>query len=632
MLLSIKIQNFALIDSLEIGFGTGLHVMTGETGAGKSIILDAIDAALGGKVSSRVVRRGEEEAQVEATFELNPPLGDWLASQNIEPLEGHLLVCSREITLHKEDGSKDTKGNRNNSFRSRSRINGVLANKQQMEAIRQRLVEFTVQGQTMQLGDEAIQREWLDGFGGADAIQQRKAVSVAYEGCLKAEQALEKRRRSESERLQQLDLFQYQMKELMAANLTDDEELLRLEQERQRLSHSVELQKQSYQVYQLLYQNESGGEAVADLLGQSEGILEDMVNYDPQLEMILTMVRDSIAQIQEAGQQINLYGENLETNPQRLEEVEDRMIQLKQICRKYGSLRDAIAHYHHIQVELEGLRGGGQSLEDLTKAYEDCRYQLQSHCTKLTELRHTIAHDLQRRLVEELRPLAMDKVQFQVEISPTEPTAWGADQITFQFSSNPGEPLHPLTEVASGGEMSRFLLALKACFSQVDPVGTLVFDEIDVGVSGRVAQAIGEKLYQLSMGHQVLCITHQPIVAAMADYHFQVTKQVIDQTSGKKAGTMQEPNPDELRTVVKVNRLDEWDRCGELALLASGKTDHEAIAFADSLLDQAANLRKKLINSSKPMVSPSDAELVPENGINPNPKPKNSPSPRKGKV
>ena len=159
-----------------------------------------------------------------------------------------------------------------------------------MEAIRQRLVEFTVQGQTMQLGDEAIQREWLDGFGGADAIQQRKAVSVAYEGCLKAEQALEKRRRSESERLQQLDLFQYQMKELMAANLTDDEELLRLEQERQRLSHSVELQKQSYQVYQLLYQNESGGEAVADLLGQSEEILEDMVNYDPQLEMILTIV------------------------------------------------------------------------------------------------------------------------------------------------------------------------------------------------------------------------------------------------------------------------------------------------------------------------------------------------------
>ncbi len=596
MLLSLRIQNFALIDRLELEFGSGLHVMTGETGAGKSIILDAMDAALGGKVSGRVVRTGEEEAQIEATFELNPALVDWLASQDIDPLDGHLLVCSREITVGKEDGAKETKGGRSNGFRSRSRINGVLANKQQMESLRDRLVEFTAQGQTMQLGDPTIQREWLDGFGGATLLQQREAVGVAYAACQQAQQALEKRRQSESQRLQQLDLFEYQFKELAAANLTEPDELTRLEQERQRLSHSVELQKQSYQVYQMLYQNETGGEAVADLLGQTEAILEDMVSYDPDLEAILAMVRDALTQVQEAGQQINTYGENLETDPQRLQEVEERIIQLKQICRKYGSLEEAIAHYHHIQVELEGLRGGGQSLEELEAAYEHCRDALNEACAQLTTLRQVAATDLERRLVEELKPLAMEKVQFQVEISPCPPTAWGADRIVFQFSPNPGEPLQPLTEIASGGEMSRFLLALKACFSQVDPVGTMVFDEIDVGVSGRVAQAIGEKLYQLSLGHQVLCITHQPIIAAMADYHFQVKKQVVDQKAGKKANARKSSSADEeeQRTVVQVTSLDEWDRCEELAVLASGKTDQEAIAFAESLLDQAANLRKTL--------------------------------------
>ena len=599
MLFSLRIENFALIDHLELEFSSGLNVLTGETGAGKSIILDAIDAALGGKVTSRAIRTGEERALVEATFQLDPALILWLNSQEIELIDDSSLVCSRELAVSQA------------GIRSRSRLNGVLVNKQQMTDLRDRLVEITAQGQTVQLGQPTIQREWLDSFGGATLSQQREAVVHAFAACQIAFQALEKRRQSERQRLQQLDLFEYQARELGNANLSDPDELEQLEQERQRLSHSVELQQQSYQVYQALYQNDSGGAASADLLGQAQTTLTDMVRYDTQLQSILDLVTDALAQVEEAGRLINAYGEDLETNPQRLQEVEERIVELKQICRKYGpTLAEAIAHNQQIQAELAELKGGGQSLEALEQAYQEQQARLNAACAQLTQLRQTAAHELEDRLIAELKPLAMEKVQFQVEIAPSPPTASGADRITFQFSPNPGEPLQSLTEIASGGEMSRFLLALQACFSQVESVGTLVFDEIDVGVSGRVSQAIAEKLHQLGQRHQVLCVTHQPIVAAMADHHFRVDKQVIDQPvpiahpqrNGKKVRSSKTQSPElsvpvevvleEARTVVRVHPLTDQQRREELAQLAGGHSAQEAIAFADSLLTKAANLRQ----------------------------------------
>lgn len=613
MLLSLRIENFALIDRLELEFSAGLNVLTGETGAGKSIILDAIDAALGGKVTSRAIRTGAERGLVEATFSLDPSLAAWLTEQEIDLLDESSLVCSREMVA----GSS--------TLRSRSRLNGVLVNKQQMEALRDRLVEITAQGQTMQLGQAANQREWLDGFGGPTLLEQRAAVSSAFVAYQQAAQALEKRRHSESQRLQQLDLYQYQLRELSTANLSEADELEQLEQERQRLSHSVELQQQSYQAYQALYQNDSGEPACADLLGNAEVILNDMLRYDPELQPILDLITDALAQIQEAGRQINAYGESVETDPQRLQDVEDRIAELKQICRKYGpTLADAIAFQQRVQSELEALTGGGQSLEELEQTYQERRTTLVGVCARLTELRQTAARQLEDRLIRELKPLAMEKVQFQVQIAPIAPTANGADQITFLFSPNPGEPLQPLNETASGGEMSRFLLAMKACFSQVDLIGTLVFDEIDVGVSGRVTQAIAEKLYQLSQQHQVLCVTHQPIVAAMADYHFHVDKQAIAEsvTVGAKNGKRRKSEPaseaevavdvitseadlEAIRTVVRVTTLDPNQRREELAQLAGGRSAQEAIAFADSLLSQAANLRQSSATTTAAPVEPA---------------------------
>ncbi|HIK12129.1 MAG TPA: DNA repair protein RecN [Oscillatoriaceae cyanobacterium M33_DOE_052] len=605
MLVLLRIENFALIDRLELEFGSGLNVLTGETGAGKSIILDALDAVLGGKVTLRAVRSGTERALIEATFECGFEMASWVRQQEIELLDGNLLVVSREMVASRSGG-----------MRSRSRLNGILVNRQMMDQLRDRLVEITAQGQTVQLGQPARQREWLDAFGGPRLAQQRQIVARIYAECTRWLQAVENRRQSEQQRLQRLDLLQYQLQELTQAGLADPEELQYLEAERQRLSHVVELQQQSYQAYQLLYQNDSDGPAAADLLGQVESVLSDMVQYDGQLQPVLEMVKDALAQASEAGLRLSSYSGSLETDPERLEEVEERIVQLKQICRKYGpTLKEAIAYSERVETELEALTNPGESLESLEQKYFACKQQLDAACSQLTQMRHSAAAALESRLVEELRPLAMDKVQFQVQITPTEANSTGADQIVFLFSANPGEQVQPLSQTASGGEMSRFLLALKACFSQrgrgeasrgevvgltpelesecFAPTGTLVFDEIDVGVSGKVAAAIAEKLYQLSQHQQVLFVTHQPMVAAIADHHFRVAKQVIDTIIPPSNGVTAPDSPDsQERTVVRVASLVNSQRREELAQMAGGNSEGEAIAWAESLLAQAAQMRR----------------------------------------
>jgi DNA repair protein RecN (Recombination protein N) len=586
MLLSLRIQNFALIDCLDLEFGPSLNVFTGETGAGKSIILDAIDAVLGGKVDRRSIRTGAARAILEATFELNKATADWLSGQEIEPIDGNLAVCSREITAS------------SGTLRSRSRLNGILVNRPLMEQLRDRLVEITAQGQTVQLGQETLQREWLDLYGGKTITAARSNVTEAWLVASSAKTALNRRRQSEQQRLQRLDLLEYQVRELGEAHLADANELELLEQESIRLSHVVELQQQSYRVFQALYQNDGDAASAADLLSKAEATLSDMALYDVQLQPILEMVSDALVQATEASRQISSYGEQLEADPQRLEEVEDRIRELKQICRKYGPLKESIAYYQTIQNELNELLEGGESMEALELAYQASIEQLKDACSHLSTLRREAALNLETHLVAELKPLAMEKVQFQVEFRASTPTATGADRITFCFSPNPGEPLQPLGAIASGGEMTRFLLAIKACFSQIDGAATLIFDEIDTGVSGKVASAIAGKLYQLSDKHQVLCVTHQPLIAAMADSHFRVNKQTIE-AQGYQQDDAADHQPSE-RTVVRVATLNsQLERCEELAHLASGRSESEAIAFAESLLVQAASLRQTLSTDPK---------------------------------
>ena len=580
MLVNLKINNFALVDALELNLDSGLSVLTGETGAGKSIILDAIDMVLGGKANSRMIRTGSDRSTIEATFQISSSLSDWLEEQEIDPLEEDTLVCSREIVVGKTN------------LRSRSRVNGVLVNRQLMADLRSRLVEITAQGQTVNLLISEQQRRLLDAYGGKALGKQLEKVAAVYDAAQQAKRALDKRIQSEQELLQRQDLLKFQLKDLDEAELTDANELEELEQERDRLSHVVELQQLGEQTYQMLYEGNDDAPAGADLLGKAESCLMEMVEYDTELTPILEMVQSGLAQIVEAGQQINSYSDGLEADPERLSEIETRIRQLKNVCRKYGpDLADAIALYEQLQSELALISGGGQSIAALEESYQLALTELNQDCEKLTQLRQKAATKLEKQLVKELKPLAMDKVVFECRLEPSTATAMGADKVVFYFSPNAGETIQPLSVIASGGEMSRFLLALKACFTGAESSsGTLIFDEIDAGVSGKVAQAIAEKLHQLGKQNQVLCVTHQPLIAAMANGHFKVEKTIIEEKSNtqKKNGS----SIADIRTVVRVKPLANHKvRAEELAQITGGHDAEDAIAFAESLLIKAAKYR-----------------------------------------
>ena len=570
MLQRLRIENFALVDRLELDFGKGLNVLTGETGAGKSIVLDAVDAVLGGKTGGRVIRAGADRASIEAIFSRvsDERVG---AVAPVATGDAETIVLRRELIAGKR-GS-----------RSKYAIDGQSATQKDVQALRSRYLEIAAQGQSIQLLQTNHQRELLDLYGGEGLLAERDRVAEAHAAWQTVTKKLETRRNDEAQRLQQLDLFAFQLEELRAAELESPTELDDLTQEAARLNHVVELQRQSYEVYQFLYQADEGS-AAADTLGTAEATLSEMVEYDTEIAPILELVSEALVRVTEAGKAINAYGEQLEADPERLEIAESRIRQLKQICRKYGpTLGDAIDLFHKLRDQVEGLTGEGDSLEELEAKVEASKDALDAACEALRTERKAAADRLEAGLLAALRPLAMENVVFQAAIESVTPSATGADRVEFQWSPNPGAPLQSLAKTASGGEMSRFLLALKACFSQVERVETMVFDEIDVGVSGRVASTIAETLYRLSLDRQVLCVTHQPLVAAMADGHFHVDKQVVTDGDGE-------------RTAIRVTQLNADDRRLELAQLASGDdvgdaASEAANAFAEALLEQARALR-----------------------------------------
>lgn len=567
MLHSLRIENFALIDQLEVTLTPGLTVLTGETGAGKSIILDALDAVLGGKVTSRILRLGSERGLIEAAFDLSPSLRDWLTEIEIDALGDGELICSKEFSLS------------GGHFRSRSRINGVIVNRQQLESLRDRLIAITAQGQAVQLAAAHQQRQWLDSFGGDPLLQERESVLGCYRTWQGIKRSLEEQRQGEQHRLQQLDLLTFQWQELEAAHVVDPQELEQLEHQYQRLNHVSQLQHQGRIAYQALYEGNDHF-AAADVLAQAQVALGEMLAVDPQLSGVVDLIEAAIAQVEEAAHQIRTYTDTLEADPEQLEMVANRIAQLNRLCRKYGpTLKEVIHHRDRIAVELECYRQGHESQGELEERYGQAEGELIQACDRLHRARVAAAQTLECQLIEQLKPLGMAKVEFQVQFHPIPPSSWGSDQVTFLFSPNPGQPPQPLGAIASGGEMSRFLLALQACFSAVTAPKTLIFDEIDVGVSGRVAQAIAEKLHHLSQYHQVLCVTHQSLIAAMADHHLRVEKMISDQESS---------------TVVRVHSLSDADRPSELAQLAGGGKDQPALNFATALLEQAANLRQPL--------------------------------------
>ena len=561
MLTGLRLENIALIERLDLAFQAGFTVLTGETGAGKSILLDALDALLGGAQGSagaRLLRRGSCHGLIEASFSLTPPLQVWLGEQELDAEEGE-LVLSREWRLHEE------------RLTSRNRLNGVVVSRAQIQDLRPLLLDLTVQGQTQQLARPGQQRRWLDRCGGEALQPLLEPVVQACRAWKQAAQALELAR-SQRDQLQAQRSEQEQvLAALEAAQLEDPQERQRLQAEENRLAHGVRLQEGVAALIGRLLEGADQAPSVLDHLAACEQELAQMEGLDSALQPLRQSCSDGLVALQDLARDLDRYGASLESDPESLAALQERMALLKSLERRHG--RD-LAQLIGLRDQLrEHLAPGGveASIQGLEQAEAGARQLRDRVNAALSDQRRAAAQGLEQQLMEALRPMGLANVRFAVAIEPTTATEDGADAVQFLFSANPGQPLAPLAEVASGGEMSRFLLALKTCLAAADPHVTLLFDEIDTGVSGRVSGAMAELLRRLAAQRQVFCVTHQPLVAAAADHHFRVSKAV-----------------EEGQTLTRVSHLrDTQAREAELAELAGGDSG-EALSYAASLLDKTA--------------------------------------------
>jgi DNA repair protein RecN (Recombination protein N) len=558
VLTGLRLENIALIEALELGFASGFTVLTGETGAGKSILLDALDALLGGS-GPRLLRQGCDRGVIEASFSLTPPLASWLVSQELEADEGEILL-SREWRLSEERLS------------SRHRLNGVAVNRQQIQELRPLLLDLTVQGQTQQLARPGQQRRWLDRFGAEPLAAAVEPVAAAFGAWKRAAAALQSARTQ----WDQLQLQRQQQEQLLAdleaADLQDPHERQRLQAEQDRLAHGVRLQEGVMTLLGRLQEGADQAPAALEHLAACEQELGQMAALDPAGAGPLAQAcSDALVALQDLTRDLDRYGAGLDSDPESLAGLQERMAQLKALERRHGQDLEALITLRD-QLRDQLAPGGGEaSLAALEAAEAQARARRDGANARLTEARRNAATQLEQQLMAALRPMGLTHVRFAVVLEPSAPTEDGADAVQFRFSANPGQPLAPLAEVASGGEMSRFLLALKTCLAAADQHVTLLFDEIDSGVSGRVSGAMAALLQQLAAQRQVFCVTHQPLVAAAADHHYRVSKVVEGDT-----------------TCTRVSHLrDTQARQAELAELAGGDLG-EARSYAASLLKRAA--------------------------------------------
>ena len=559
MLTALRLENIALIDRLELGFAAGFTVLTGETGAGKSILLDALDALLGGAqgpLGARLLRSGAMQGRIEAVFRLTPPVRDWLAVQELDAEEEGELWLSRDWRRQEE------------RLTSRHRINGVAVSRAQVLDLRPLLLDLTVQGQTQQLARPGQQRRWLDRSAGERQAALLQSARQAFRTWKEARKALTAARDDREKREEERSRQEQMLAELEAAALGDPAELDRLRSEQDRLAHGVRLQEGVAVLLARLMEGAEGAPSVLEHLAACEQELQRMQALDPGMGDLREAATDLIATGQDLVTALDRYGASLESDPGSLAALQERLAQLQALERRHGhGLGELIAVRDRLREQL--AEGGAEAeLAALEAAEAAARQERDRANGALTAARRRAASTLEEQLTAALRPMGLDHVRFGVAIEPAEPGEEGADAVRFLFSANPGQPLAPLEEVASGGEMSRFLLALKTCLAAADPHVTLLFDEIDTGVSGRVSGAMADLLKRLAQRRQVFCVTHQPLVAAAADHHFKVSKAVEGGVTRTRVSAL----------------LDTRDRRSELAELAGADTT-EAHSYAASLLE-----------------------------------------------
>jgi len=536
LLAELSIKNFAIIETLTTSLKKGLTVLTGETGAGKSVIIDAIHLLVGGRGSIDYVRHGEERAEIEGLFliENGHPCFEKAAQFGIEIEEG-MVVLQRMVYK---------------TGKNVCRINGKLVTISTLREIGATLIDIHSQHEHQDLMNEQKHIHLLDQYGGQDIQHALLEYKNVFEEFEKTEKALKRLNQNEQEMAQRLDLLKFQWNEIQDAQLKMNEDV-ELEKEKRKLANFERL----YESLQITYDSLRGDEKGLDWLSLAMNHIQEAAELDKNLGSVSESVMNSYYILEDTVTTIRSHLDSLEYNPERLNEIEQRLNEIHRLKRKYGKTVEEILEYaSKIEEEIEEIENRESHIEQLMKQKELLDKDLQIEAENVSILRKKVAQTLTDSIHQELKELFMDKTVFEVRFQRSEHYKKdGTDQIEFYLSTNPGEPLKPLSRVASGGELSRIMLALKSIFSRHQGVTSIIFDEVDTGVSGRVAQAIGEKIFKIAYHSQVICISHLPQVAAMADTHMHIDKKI-------------EGN----RTKTEINELNETNRMKEIARMISG--------------------------------------------------------------
>ena len=534
MITDLIIKNFAIIENLHVTFGQGFNALTGETGAGKSIVIDAVNLLLGGRARGEVIRTGAEEASVEAVFDLQEDSAVLcqLLERGLEA--GEELLVRRVISR---------------SGKNRVFVNGSLVPLAQLRELTSQLVNIYGQHEHQNLQRSETHLELLDNFAdlGAHLDQYRQA----FLNCQQLQQRLNDLDMAERERQQRLDMLDFQRQELSAAGLVAEEDV-ELEQERTLLVHAEKLTAATSGGYEVLY---GGQQAVCEKVSEVAEQLENLADIDPQLTPLGESLRSSLYSLEDVANELRAYADKLEFDPERQQWVEERLALLANLKRKYAPTVAALLEYQSaIETELADLSDVAGRREELQQQLDKARSTAFRLGEALSLLRKNAAAELAVAVEKELADLAMSKARFEMRLSPlAEPGPDGLEKGEFFLAANPGEAAQPLVRIASGGELSRIMLALKRSAPEGDGVRTLIFDEVDAGIGGEAATAVGEKICRLGRQLQVLCVTHLPQVAAFADRHYLVAKSEI---SG--------------RTSARLELLNEHDRVTEMARMLGG--------------------------------------------------------------
>ena len=538
MLSHLHIRNFALVESLELDLYTGMSVLSGETGAGKSILLDALGLTLGDRADSGVVRHGAERAEISASFQLGglDAVASWLSERELD-MDGECLL-RRTIS---------TEG------RSKAFINGQPVPLQSLRELGEQLVDIHGQHAHQSLLRKEVQRQLLDGYAGHLPLVAQ--VNQAARHWQKLKQDYQELSQQASERDARLDMLRFQCQELDALQLQDGE-LAQLDEEHGVLANANHLLEASQQAVTLL--DEGDEHNINSLLQRCLGDLQELRGIDQRLESSCGMLESAAIQINEAASELRHYVDALELDPQRLDWLEQRLAAIHTLARKHRIEADELPTLQQrLQQELESLEQADSRLAGMEQAIGEAHEHYHKLADKLSASRQKAAKRLGKAISEQIHQLGMGGGRLEVALTPNgdDPSPHGNEQVELRVSANPGQPLKPLNKVASGGELSRISLAIQIVSASQEGIPTLIFDEVDVGVGGGVAEMVGNLLRQLGGNRQVLCVTHQPQVAAQGHQHYQISKETRNGT-----------------TSTAVSPLDGEQRVEEIARMSGGVT------------------------------------------------------------